>query len=152
MAVLISNIVTGVVTSKVSMLQVSLGLLVQKKQLIDRLHEYGVTASYNEIRRFKISVAAASAKQEQSIRLEKEYGLIQGVSDNFDVTLSTQNRLKQTHSLATIITQNDTANEPRRQFVIPRVKRENLSTVKLHDIEIKTYIGEKNLTCLGLMH
>ena len=69
--VLISNIMTGVVASKFSMLQVLLGLLVQKKQLIDHLHEYGVTASYDEFRRFKISAAAALTKQEQSIRLEK---------------------------------------------------------------------------------
>ena len=139
-AVLISNIITGAVTS---MLQVSLGLLVQKKQVIDHLHEYGVTASYDEIRRFKISAPAASTKQEQSIRLKSGCGLIQGVSDNFDATLSTQNGLKQTHSLATIITQNGTANEPRKHLVIPRLKKENLSTVKLRDTEIKTYTGEK---------
>ena len=73
------------------MLQVSLGLLVQKKQLIDHLHEYGVTASYGKIRGIKIPAAAASTKQEQSIRLEKVFGLNQGVSDNFDATLLTQN-------------------------------------------------------------
>ena len=38
-AVLISNKTTGVVTSKISMLQISLGLLVQKKQLTDHLYE-----------------------------------------------------------------------------------------------------------------
>ena len=75
------------------MLQVSLGLLVQKKQLIDHLYEYVVTASYDEIRRTK-----QEQRQEQNIRLEKGYRLIQGVSDNFDATLSTQNRLK-TNSL-----------------------------------------------------
>ena len=94
MAVLISNIIAGVVTSKVSMVQDAMGLLVQKKQLIDQLYEYGVTASYDEIRRFKISEAAASSKQEQSIRLEKGYRLIRGVSDNFDALRSTQNGLK----------------------------------------------------------
>ena len=137
------NIITGVVTPNVFMLQVSLGLIVPKKQLIDHLHEYGVTASYDEICRFKIPAAAASTKQKQSIRLEKGFGLIQGVSDNFDATLLLQNRLKQTHLLATFITQNGTVNEPRKQIVIPRLKKENLSTFKLHNIEIKTYIGEK---------
>ena len=56
-------------------------------------------------------------KQEQNIRLEKGY--IQGVSDNFDATLSTQNGLKQTHPLVTIITQNGRANEIRKRLVIP---------------------------------
>ena len=39
------------------------------------------------------------------LNLDSKNGLIQGISDNFDAHLSTQNGLKQTHSLATIITQ-----------------------------------------------
>ena len=65
------------------------------------------------------SKALTLTKQEQNIRLEKGYRLILGVSDNFDATLSTQNRLKQTHSLVTIITQNGRANEIRKRLVIP---------------------------------
>ena len=65
------------------------------------------------------SKALTLTKQEQNIRLEKGYRLIQGVSDNFDATLSTQNRLKRTHSLVTIITQNGRANEIRKRLVIP---------------------------------
>ena len=45
---------------------------------------YNATASHDEIRRFKMSAAGASTKQEQNIRLEKEYELIESVSDNFD--------------------------------------------------------------------
>ena len=65
------------------------------------------------------SKALTLTKQEQNIRLEKGYRLIQGVSDNFDATLSTQNRLKRTHSLVAIITQNGRANEIRKRLVKP---------------------------------
>ena len=46
---------------------------------------YNATASHDEIRRFKMSAAGALTKQEQNIRLEKEYELIESVSDNFDI-------------------------------------------------------------------
>ena len=70
------------------------GTVSSEKATHCQLHEYGVTASYDEIRRFKISEAAASSKQEQSIRLEKGYRLIRSVSDNLDALRSTQNGLK----------------------------------------------------------
>ena len=54
---LISNIVTIISSSNVSMLQISLGLLVREKKMIECLHEFGVTSSYDEVRRFKISAA-----------------------------------------------------------------------------------------------
>ena len=86
---LISSMITTIATSKVSMLQVALGLLVQDKKHIEHLYEYGVTSSYDEVRRFKIS-AAHSAIQENEQYFDSEEGLIQGVSDNFDAHLSTQ--------------------------------------------------------------
>ena len=87
------------------MLQVALGILVQEKKLIEHLYEYRVTASYDEIRRFKISAAATLTNSDTDKILKPKNGLIQGVTDNFDANLCTQNGLKQTHSLATIITQ-----------------------------------------------
>ena len=74
--------------------------------MINHLYEYGITASYDEIRRFKISAASSSGKEITQFNCEN--GLIQGVSDNFDATLSTQNGSKQTHSLASIVTQQKT--------------------------------------------
>ena len=62
------------------------------------LAEYGVTCAYDEIRKFKIS-AASQASKKKTLILENDGGLIQGVSDNFDVNLFTQNGLQQTHSL-----------------------------------------------------
>ena len=55
--VLMSSMIKTVMTSRVSILQVALGLEVQEKRLIEHLCEYRVTASYNEVRRFRISTA-----------------------------------------------------------------------------------------------
>ena len=46
---LISGMINTIVSSKTSMLQVALGMLVQEKQLIEHLHEYGVTSTYPKI-------------------------------------------------------------------------------------------------------
>ena len=61
---LISNIVTIIASSNVSMLQISLGLLVREKKMIECLHELGVTSSYDEVRRFKISAAKHATNEE----------------------------------------------------------------------------------------
>ena len=57
---LISSMIASTASSNIFLLQVALGLLVQENLLIEYLYEYGVTASYDEVRRFKISAAAAS--------------------------------------------------------------------------------------------
>ena len=136
---LISGMVSTISKSKTSILQVALGLLVHEKRLIEHLYEYGVVASYDEVRRFKISSAAENRVQ---LKLESRNGLIQGISDNFDAHLNTQNGLKQTHSLATIITQQSRQNPVRRE-PIKRLKKSELSKLPLEDIEMKIYAGEK---------
>ena len=49
---LISSIVTLMASSKLSMLQVSLGLKVREKKTLEYLQEYGVISSYDEVRRY----------------------------------------------------------------------------------------------------
>ena len=44
------------------MQQLTLALLVRDKRVIERLHEFGVTTTYHEVRRFKASAAAAADK------------------------------------------------------------------------------------------
>ena len=141
---LISNIVTITASSNASMLQISLGLLIREKKLIEHLHELGVTSSYDEVRRFKIS-AAKHATDSTDKALDTKEGLVQGSSDNFDASLSTQNGMKQTHSLATVILQNcnSTSGSTETRAPISRLKKEDLSTVKLHEPESKVFKGEK---------
>ena len=94
------------------------------------LAEYGVTCSYDEIRKFKIS-AASQASKKKTLLLENDGGLIQGVSDNFDVNLFTQNGLQQTHSLATIFLQHRLHPSNNKRHPIPRLKHSELSEAEL---------------------
>ena len=121
---MISSIIASVASSQTSMLQVALGLLVNQKKIIQDLYEYRVTSTYDEVRRFKAS-AAYHASQKQETQLNSATGLIQGIADNFDANLSTQNGLKQTHSLAAIIVQHNSSQnklQPSRK-PIPRLKK-----------------------------
>ena len=139
---LISSIVTSMVCSKVSMMQVALGLFVREKKIIEFLHEFGVTSSYDEVRRFKIS-AAHQTSQQKTVPLDSKDGLIQGVSDNFDANLSTQNGLKQTHSLATIVLQHREQPQTEKRDPIPRLIKSELATVELNEPELKIYKGQQ---------
>ena len=40
------------------MLQVSLGAIVNRKEMIEYLHDYGIVAPYDKVRRLKMSAAA----------------------------------------------------------------------------------------------
>ena len=116
------------------MMQVALGSLINVMPLIEHLHEYGVTCTYTESRRLKTYDAAAS---KQLVKLEDTDGLIQAVCDNFDPNLSTQNELKQTHSLATTFIQN--GNVITKKKPIPRLTKTDASTCLIH-----FYTGKKN--------
>ena len=123
------------------MLQVALGVLIKEKKLIQHLYEYGVCVSYDEVRRFNTSAAASD---DSMTKLNGKNGLIQGISDNFDANLVTQNGLKQTHSLATIATQFQKRKEDQQsRNPIKRIKKKEVSSVKIQDIELKTYHGQK---------
>ena len=62
-------------------------------------------------------------------------GLIQIVSDNFDAQIHSQNGLKETHNLGTIITQPQRKPSLSRN-PIPRLKQEKLKYVKITEVEI----------------
>ena len=59
---LISSMNITIATSKVTILQVALGLLIQEKRLLEVLYKYSVTASDLEEQRFKISVAYSQSQ------------------------------------------------------------------------------------------
>ena len=86
------NIVTSVVTKSFTKLQLVLSVLASDRKLIEHLHEYGITSTYKEFRRFKVSAAASSDNNDQEVRAR--YGLIQIVADNFDANIHSQNGLK----------------------------------------------------------
>ena len=41
-------------------LQVSLGAIVNRKEMIEYLHDYGIVATYDKVRRLKVSAAAVA--------------------------------------------------------------------------------------------
>lgn len=87
-----ANIVTSAVTSHPSMLLIALGLLAREKKTIEQLYAFGVSASYDQTRRYKISAAATTNFSD--LRLDAERGLMQGICDNYDTNISSQNGLK----------------------------------------------------------
>ena len=138
---LISSIIATISSSKTSMLQVALGLFINEKKLIQHLYEYGITSSYDEVLRFKVSAAYASRNQQH--HLDSSNGLIQGITDNFDTNLCTPNGLKQTHSLATIIVQHQLLHIDHKRKAIPRLKKHAISKVPIESIPMQIYSGAK---------
>ena len=121
-ALLIGNIVTSCVTNKATSLQIALGVLLREKQLIDECHAFGVCASYDEILRFKTSVAhATSDKAEVRGLFNSNDGFIQAVADNYDANVSSPNGLRSTHALALLLTQMTNAGTPQIEDHPPTV-------------------------------
>ena len=128
------------------MLQVGLGNLINEKRLIEHLREYGIFCIYTDSRKSKTSAAAAI---KELVKLEATNELIQAISDNFNANLSSQNGLKQTHSLATISTQN--GNILTKRKLMPRLKKSDVSNVQLEEPQIHFYTGEKNPQMLAFL-
>ena len=140
-AVMIANIVTSVVTKRLTKLQLVLSVLASDWKLIEHLHEYRITYTYEEFRRFKVSAAASSDNNDKEVRARD--GLIQIVADNCDAHIHFQNGLKETHNIATIIAQPTHKYEPSKT-PIPRLKQKNLKSVELKATDMKYFKGLKN--------
>ena len=104
-AALIGNIVTNAISGRFTTLQIALGVVLNRKGLIEQFYDFLASCSYDEVLRFKAS-AAAAAVNIASLRghANAEDGLVQLVSDNFDAQISSQNGLLSTHSLAMLLT------------------------------------------------
>ena len=79
---------TAAMTNSFTHLQLSLGILVHDKKLVEHLQEYGLTSTYHEVRRYKISAAVAS--DEKGEKLLSSDGLVQVIPDNFDAHIHLQ--------------------------------------------------------------
>ena len=103
-ALLVGNIITSVVKNLATPLQIALAVLLRNlKELVKAFFDFGVGYSYHELLRFK-----KSNNNVDLTGLTKEVdSLIQGVGDNFDQEISSQNGKLQTHSMALLMTQSD---------------------------------------------
>ena len=67
-AAMIGQIVTGAVHGQSTSLQLTLTVLLNpQKHLVDQFHKFGVTSSYDELWRFRISVAIEMTKDDREI-------------------------------------------------------------------------------------
>ena len=89
-ALLINHMVTSVAANTFSMFQLALALLVNGKRVIETLHEFGITPTYHDIRRFKVSAAEAADKNRLSLNMNASDGLIQVITDNFDPAINSE--------------------------------------------------------------
>ena len=132
------------ILSKPTMLQIGLGLIARGRDVIEHLHDYVICSTYQETRRFKLS-AAVNNRKSSAQELRAENGLIQAVSDNFNANINTQNGIKETNGMATIVTQ--TQGRLSEQFARPdilRLKQEDLKNIKLKETKITFFKGQKN--------
>ena len=144
-ALLIGNIITSVLTNRPTTLQITLGTILREKSLIEQFSEFGVTCSYDEVLRFKKSVAhAASRERHLQGLMDSKVGLVQTVADNFDANIASPNGLKSTHSLALLQTQlqeytedNQVSDNP----TIRRLRKEELKEEPTLPVDIQHYNG-----------
>ena len=143
-AVLIGNIITSVLTNHPTQLQISLAVLLrQSKELVKTMNDFGVTCTYDELLRFKKSVAAAAAKSAELTAISKvEDDLVQVVVDNFDADIASQNCKLSTHSLAVLLTQ-PAANSQHQEHNIPRLKKTEMTKEIDYQLDIVGYSGPK---------
>ena len=141
--ILIGNMITSCVAKRYTSLMVALAVMVRQKEVVEHLHEYRVVCSYDELKRFRPSVAfhACSANNSSILRHHSE-GLVQAVADNFDCNISSMNGLRQTHSLALMMIQHGREAVNKDEF-IKRLKKADLKDIDLPDVEMSRYTGPK---------
>lgn len=61
--------VTSTLTNSFTQLQLALSILVQSKKLIEHLHKYQITSTYQEVRKYKISAAVESNQKGKELQL-----------------------------------------------------------------------------------
>ena len=144
-AIMIGNMITSTMKNLATPLQIGLTVLLHDaKQQINDFHKFGVTCSYDEIRRFKRS-AATAANKEMSLEglCSRTQGMIQGLGDNFDQDIASQNGKIQTHSMALLMTQVQKSDFEDDGSTIPRLKKSELGKEIAHDLDVMRYTGPK---------
>ena len=116
---------------------------VNGKRVVEDPHEFGITPTYHEVKKFKVSAAAAADKNGLCLKMNAYDGLIQVITDNFDATINSQNRMKQTHALASIFAQANFSNEDNNEFKFLRQKQEEVKSVVIRDIPLSICNGQK---------
>ncbi|KAI4803777.1 hypothetical protein KUCAC02_025425 [Chaenocephalus aceratus] len=148
-ALMVGNIVTSVLKSQPTDLQIALGVLLRhSKMLLGYTYDFGITCSYDEVLCFKKSAAVSAMKDPimQGISTS-ENGLVQTVVDNFDADIHSPNGKLSTHSLAMIMTQPSgmSNDEDKAEETIVRLKHVDMKvSINTNEEVITHYVGHKN--------
>ena len=143
-AILIGNMITSRLSKQCTDLLVSLAIMIRKKATVQHLYDYGVVCSYDELIRFRTSAATiASQQQSQGVLRHSSTGLVQAVADNFDCNISSDNGLKQTHSLEISLIQHGRVEDDDQITVIPRLKRVDLKSTELKKMSLSLNITDR---------
>jgi len=128
--------------------QIALGIVLNRKGLIEQLYDFLVSCSYDEVLWFKPSVAAAAVSS-ASLRgnAHAKDSLVQLVSDNFDAQISLRNGLLSTHSVAMLLTFVDKhGKDDPTDHTFRRITKDEMKDQIDEDIPT----GLKSQTCLPL--
>ena len=147
-AAMIGSIITSIITMKPTMLQVGLGLVANHKPIIEHIHEYRVTSTYHEVRRFKMSSPVSNTESSGLAGFDAKNGLIQVISENFDAHIHTRNGLKQTNGMAIIATQSYSTpsaflRSPHDRPLIQRLAQEKTKYVSFKEVQMQFFKGPK---------
>ena len=144
---LIGNIVTSIIKNTATPLQIALAVhLRDSKMQVRAFHDFGVTCLYDELLRFKKSVAFNANSKMGTVGLNNSNsGLLQGVGDNFDQQVCSQNGKIQTHSsMALLMTQSDyEGDDSKAEEVTPRISKSNMAQLIPYVIEVCRHTGPK---------
>ena len=142
--------------------QTTLGLAVKlhhkfgSRDLIDILHDYGYISTYEEVLRFRTSVAKYVGEQEYTVSgLVKNHGTISAWFDNYDLNVFTPNGMRETHAMAIefmqhpyVMPQEIEVADKDELPVIPRLSRIEMDKVnlsKLAPVKMETYEGPEKM-------
>ena len=139
----IGNIITSIVSKRYTSLLVDLAVMVNKKELVEHLHEYSAVCSYDELKRFRSSAAFHASNTLNTTLRDHSTGLVQAVADNFDCNISSMNGLRQTHSLALMMIQAGEEDKSLTDATFPRKKMKSMREEDLKGVDFKYYTGSK---------
>ena len=142
--------------------QTTLGLAVKlhhkygSRELIQTLNEHGITASYDEVLRFRNSAANFVSNNQQDyhkmLGLTTEIGPVFSWADNYDLFIASPNRTKTTHAIFCEFTQHPSNIIKSQndigvmQLKIPRLKKHELASIRLTPtVQLAHYNGPSKL-------
>ena len=109
-------------------------------ELVKTLNEHGITSSYNEVLRFRKSVAKFVSDNQsdyhKKLGLSMEIGHIVSWADNYDLYIANPKGTKAIHAMVMEFTEHpagiiETGNIGVKQLTIPRLKKHEASSLRL---------------------